>query len=68
MQNDGAMSTKIRTRRTRRTWIDRLMMRQRAYLTKISDVCRQVIGRGPTPEASLDAAEWRWVTEAPQGE
>ena len=61
------MSTHVRTRRTRRTLIDRLMWR-RAYLTKIFDGSREVIGRGSTPEASLEAAEWRWVTELPTGE
>jgi hypothetical protein len=59
----SVMSTQIQTRRARRTWIERLMMRRRAYLTKIVDRSREVTGRGSTPEASLEAAERRWERE-----
>ena len=57
-----AMSTQIKTWRSRRTWIERLRWK-RAYETKIFDECLEALGRGPTPEASLAAAEWRWVEE-----
>jgi len=55
----------IKTCRVRRTWLDKLLFWQRAYETRIFDQHRKVIGRGPTPEASEEAAERRWVTELP---
>lgn len=36
---------------------------RRAYKTKISNDRREATGRGPTPEASQEAAEKRWVAE-----
>ena len=40
-------------------------MWQRAYETKIWDGRREAFGRGPTPEASREAAERLWVEEQP---
>jgi hypothetical protein len=57
--------TQVRTSRVRRTWLDKLLLWQRAYETRIFDEHREVSGRGPTPEASQDAAERRWVAELP---
>ena len=48
-----------------RTWVDRLLLWQRAYETRIFDAHREVIGRGPTPEASQKAAERKWDTKLP---
>ena len=47
----------------RRTWLDKLQFWQRAYQTKIFDECREVYGRGPTREASIEAAKRRWEFE-----
>jgi hypothetical protein len=53
----------------RRKWVeraissDRTCLWQRTYETRIFDAHREVIGRGPTPEASQKAAERKWVTE-----
>jgi hypothetical protein len=55
------MLSQIRTMRVHRTWFDKLKLWSRAYETKISDGSREVCGRGPTPEASQGAAEWRWA-------
>jgi hypothetical protein len=46
-------------------WLDKLLLWQRAYETKIFDGHREVVGRGPTPEASQKTAERRWVSELP---
>jgi hypothetical protein len=43
-------------------------MWRRAYETKIFDEHREAFGRGPTPEASKEAAERRWVEELPTDE
>ena len=51
------MVTEMRTSRVRRTWLDKLLLWQRAYETRIFDGHHEVIGRGPTPEASQAAAE-----------
>ena len=48
-----------------KTWLDRLLLWQRAYETRIFDAHRDVIGRGPTPEASQKAAERKWDTKLP---
>jgi sugar/nucleoside kinase (ribokinase family) len=45
------------------TLSDRTCLWQRTYETRIFDAHREVIGRGPTPEASQKAAERKWVTE-----
>jgi hypothetical protein len=54
------MGKTTETSRTRRTWFEKLMNWERAYKTKISYGHRAAIGRGPTPEASQEAAERRW--------
>ena len=61
--HDLFIRTQSVTSRVHRTWFDRLKLWRHAYQTKISDSRGEVIGRGPTPEASRDAAEWRWVKE-----
>jgi hypothetical protein len=62
------MGTQIETSRVHRTWTDKLKMWRRAYETKIFDEHREAFGRGPTPEASKEAAERRWVEELPTDE
>jgi hypothetical protein len=57
------MGTEIKTSRIRRTWFDKLSLWSRAYQTKVFDGSREAVGRGPTPEASRDAALKRWVEE-----
>jgi hypothetical protein len=57
------MATELQTVRVRRTWLDKLQFWQRAYQTKIFDERREVYGRGPTREASVEEAERRWVAE-----
>jgi hypothetical protein len=59
--------TEVRTSRARRTWLEKLVWK-RAYETKIFDERREVCGRGPTPEASQEAAELQWVAELPADE
>jgi hypothetical protein len=54
--NASVMGTK--TQRVPRTWLDRFKLWRRAYETKIFDQHREATGRGPTPEASQQAAEW----------
>ena len=39
------------------------MLWQRAYEVKIWDGHREIVGRGPTPEAAQEAAERRWIAE-----
>ena len=53
----------VRTARIRRTWLEKLLLWRSAYETKIFDQHREVVGRGPTPEASQKNAEQRWVAE-----
>jgi len=59
------MVTEMRTTRVHRTWLDKILLWRRAYETRILDGHHEVVGRGPTPEASRDAAEQRWVAELP---
>ena len=59
------MVTEMQTNRVRRTWLDKLLRWQRAYETRIFDRHHEVVGRGPTPEASQAAAEQQWVAELP---
>jgi hypothetical protein len=61
--DDSVMGTEIKTSRIRRTWFDKLSLWRRAYQTKVFDGSREAVGRGPTPEASRDAALKRWVEE-----
>ena len=56
--------TEARSSRARRTWAEKLMLWQRAYEVKIWDGHREIVGRGPTPEAAQEAAERRWIAEA----
>jgi hypothetical protein len=62
------MQTQIETSRVHRTWADKLKLWRRAFETKIWDGQREVIGRGPTGEASQEAAERQWVEEQPKAE
>src|SRR5262245_66060804 len=50
------MSTEIKTRRTHRTWLEKVKLWQCAYETKVCDSHREIVGRGSTPETSRDAA------------
>jgi hypothetical protein len=49
------MQTQIETSRVHRTWADKFKLWRRAFETKIWDGQREVIGRGPTREASQEA-------------
>ena len=51
----------IRTMRVRRTWWDKLVLWKSAFETKIKDSQREVRGRGPTAEASREAAVAKWT-------
>jgi hypothetical protein len=51
----------IRTMRVRRTWWDKLVLWKSAFETKIKDSRREVRGRGPTAEASREAALAKWT-------
>jgi hypothetical protein len=57
------MSTEIRTERVHRTWLDKLLFWKRAYQTRVFDEHREARGRGPTAEASKQAALSKWVSE-----
>ena len=59
------MVTEMKTSRVRRTWLDKLLLWPRAYETRIFDGRHEVVGRGPTAEASQAVAEQRWVVELP---
>jgi len=62
------MQTQIETSRVHRTWVDKLRLWRRAYITKIWDEHREAIGRGPSPKASQEAAEKQWVEGQPKAE
>ena len=55
------MDPHVETRRVRRTWLEKLSQWGRANETKVSDGPREVIGRGPTREASQEDAERQWA-------
>ena len=57
------METQIETVRVRRTLRDKLLLWRRAFETKIFDEHHEAIGRGPTVEASQEAALAVWVTD-----
>ena len=57
---------KTETSRAHRTWIERLWLWERAYETKIWASGHEVSGRGPTAEASQEAAMNRWNREVAQ--
>jgi hypothetical protein len=53
------------TRRIHRRWIDRLLLWERAYETKICHSGHEVTGREPTREVSEQAAIKKWNEEKP---
>jgi hypothetical protein len=57
---DGSL---LQTYRVRRHWTEKLLLWGRAYETTIRLSFNQVIGRGPTPEASEKAAKRKWNKE-----
>ena len=57
------MGTQIETVRVHRTLRDKLLLWRRAFETKIFDDHHEAIGRGPTVEASREAALAVWVTD-----
>jgi hypothetical protein len=57
------MNTEIRTQLVHRTWLEKLRMWRHAYETKVFKSRHEAIGRGPTPETSLEAAEKRWIAD-----
>lgn len=59
----GLMGTQVETIRVRRTLRDKLLLWRRAFETKIFDERHEAVGRGPTVEASREAAMAAWVTE-----
>ena len=59
------MHTEVKTWRTRRSFIDKLRGWKVAYETKMAEGHREVVGRGPTPEASQEAAQRRWDAGKP---
>jgi len=61
------MSTEIKTRRTHRSWLEKVKLWQCAYETKVCDSHREIVGRGSTPETSRDAACRLW-NELMEGE
>ena len=62
------MSVETKTRRVRRTWLERLKLWRHAYETKVFNNRHEANGRGPTPEASQKAAEKRWIEQAAKKE
>jgi hypothetical protein len=50
-------SPEITTQLRRLNFFERLTGQRRAYETKITDGVIEVVGRGPTPEDSHDAAQ-----------
>ena len=60
-KNAGLMrELEVRTARIRRGWIDRLKGHARLYETKVTDGERAAYGRGPSREASEQAALRNW--------
>jgi hypothetical protein len=57
------MAPQMETRRVPRRWIEKLLLWGSAYETKIYLSFHDVIGRGPTPEASEEAAKRKWNEE-----
>ena len=50
----------LRTLRVRRNWLDRLRGYDRVYETKVTDGEQEAYGRGPSREASEQAALRSW--------
>jgi hypothetical protein len=61
--NHAAVPLEIKTLRVRRTWLEKLLLWNCAYETRVSDGLREVIGRGPTREGSEQNALRRWNAE-----
>ena len=59
-----AVSTETKTYRVPRTLLERLKLWRHAYETKVVSSRYEDIGRGPTPEASREAALKRWIEQA----
>ena len=55
--------TEIKTERAHRTVAEKFMLWRRAYQTRIFDERHEAIGRGPTYEASREAALKKWVDQ-----
>jgi hypothetical protein len=55
--------TEIETEQVPRTLADILFLWRRAYLTRIFDESHEAIGRGPTYQASREAALEMWVRQ-----
>ena len=53
-------TTEITTQLTTPNIFERLAGMRFVYSTTISDELREVVGRGPTPEASHEAAQLQW--------
>jgi hypothetical protein len=58
---------KTETRRSHRTWIERLLLWKQAYETRLWASGHEVIGRGPTAEVSQESAVRRWNKAVAQG-
>src|SRR4029079_5575808 len=54
--HSAGMQTQVSTELVDRTWIDKILLWRRAYQTRVFDSRREAIGRGPTEDASRDAA------------
>lgn len=57
------MGTEIQTERIDRSWTEILKLWHAAYETKIFDGHREAVGRGPTLQASREAALTVWVSD-----
>jgi hypothetical protein len=57
--------SEVHTTRVHRTLLDKMMLWRRAYETRVFDAHREAIGRGPTAEASQEAALSKWVSGEP---
>jgi hypothetical protein len=53
----------IETERVPRSWADLLLPWRHAYETRVFDEAREAVGRGPTYEASREAALEKWVDQ-----
>ena len=53
----------LRTLRVRRSWLERLRGYDRVYETKVTDGEHVTYGRGPSREASEQAARRNWIAK-----
>ena len=60
---NSIMGTEIQTERIDRSWTEILKLWHAAYETKIFDGHREAVGRGPTLQASREAALTVWVSD-----